>query len=574
MLRISGVISISFLVALSSFAQNDSLRVLLDEKTRSELTVVASDCNHSHTCCAAGCSCCTELYRDQVYDTVDIKRFDDGCTRYLIEERYTWAKTHEIASLKYLFEDGSGNITGKYFIPSSNVPFRSNELTRVRTTDEKVFNSSEQVVFDALKIYHLINEKGEALAFKEYIISPLNEYLNRVSIFPKGIRIDGIMNSEGQLLHRGFGYRQISDFNGNEYARVVETSGASNLINTKGELLLKKGFLKMEDLTHGYIKVKYPSGWRLLDANGRKLNNRTFDDIGRYSDGMFWVMKNRKRGFLNTDGKLVANIKYERIWPFSSGRAAVSLNDKWGFIDKMGEIVIPIQYDDMCMFGNGLTGVATGSDSNTDVWNLIDSMGNLVTQETFDEIHPFNGGYAVVSKGPYGHGIIDTSGKIIVECKYNIENHNIYYPWEQTGSVILLDYQNSEIPQVIIRNLETGESIRLKNSCYASRPRITNKLEWLPHYIVRNKANMKGMVDFQGNELIESVYDELYILDTTRALALKGNKMYIHNFSDGTKKLFVRGTLALVPSMGYFNVTDADGMNRGFDYDGNEIKSL
>jgi hypothetical protein len=574
MLRTIGVISISLLVSFCSFTQNDSLRVVIDEKTRKELSVIPPNCHHGHICCAAGCHCCTELHRDQEYDTLDIERFDDGSTRSIIQERHMWARSHEMSSMKYLFKDSTGKVTGKYFIPPSIVYFHSSESALGGTADGNAPNPSEQVVFDAEKIYHLINEKGEELAITDYTTSPLNDNLNRVSIFLNGIRIDGIMNAEGQLLHRGFGYSYISDFNGDAFAHVTETSGASNLINRQGELLLKESFVEMEDLTHGFIKVHDSHGWRLLDANGRKLNNMAFDDIGRYSDGMFWVRKKSNYGFLNTEGKLVAKVKYERTWPFSSNRAAVSLRDKWGFIDKTGKVVIPIQYDDICMFGDGLAGVATGTNPNTDVWNLIDSMGNLVTKQVFDEIHPFNGGYAVVSKKPYGQGIIDTSGNIVVECKYDTENHNIYYPWEQTGTVLLVDYENSKNPKAIIWNLKTGESIRLKNASYGSRARITNKLEWLTHYIVSNKANEKGMVDFQGNELIEIIYDELYVLDATRALAIKGDKMYIYNFTDGTKELFVHGTLTQIPSKGYFRVKDIDGTNRGFDYDGNDINRL
>lgn len=568
MLRIIGAISTFLLISLFGFAQDDSLRVEMDEELRFQLIPVPNDCAHGHICCEVGCNCCPELRRAQVYDTVDVTLFDNGSARYTIHERYRYARLHEMASVKYLFKDSAGRVTGTYFVPPPNYYFHTKQSTGEETIGEGRHNFWEQIVFDEHKIYHLINEKGAKLELTDYISDPLNEHLNRVSIFIKGFRIQGIMNSKGELLHRGFGYSWVSDFNGNFCTLVTETSGVSNLINTKGELLLKEGFLKMEDLTHGYVKVLNSNGWRLLDSTGHVLNRTSFDEIGRYSDGMFWVLKDNKHGFLNTNGKLVTNVKYEHIWPFSNGRAAVSLDDKWGFIDKTGKVVIPIQYDDVSMFGNGLAGVATGTDSNTDVWNLIDSMGNLVTEEVFDKIHPFNGGYAVVYRHPHGSGIIDTLGNIVVECKYAIENHNLYFPWKQNETVLLLDYN---IPKAIIKNLKTGESIRLKDITSGSRAQITNKLEWLPHYVVRNNSNKKGMVDLKGNTLIETVYDELYVLDESRALVWQGEKMFIYNFNDSTNKLFVHGTLTLVPSTGYFNVK-VGSIDRSFDYDGNEIR--
>lgn len=563
MIKIIGGIAISFLVSVFGFGQNDSVVYLKNVDFPIRTAPMRANCNHGHSCCAAGCECCPELNQRQVYDTVDVTTFENGSTRYLISERYDYARSHETARIKYLFKDSSGKVTGKYF--------DTDEHTFKKTNDESVANDWEQIVFDADRIYFLIDERGNKLEITKYASYPLNEHLNRVSILVDGIRIQGIMNTEGKLLHRGFGYSWVSDFNGGFPAMVTETSGVKNLMNAKGELLLEHGYNQMEDLTHGYIKVPTSEGWKLLDSTGKKLNNTEFDDIGRYSDGMFWVRKKNTYGFLNTNGALVARIKYEQIWPFSNGRAAVSLNNKWGFIDKTGKLVIPIQYDDVSMFGDGRAGVATGTDGNTDIWNLIDSMGTLVTDQTFDEIYPFNGGYAVVYNHAFGSGIIDTSGNVVVSCKCSIENHNAYFPWEQNETILLVDYTNPKKPFATLRNLETGENIQMKDIVNGSRAQITNTLEWLPHYIVRSKSNEKGMIDAQGKTVIETAYDEIYVLDKSKALVSKGSKMYLYDFQNSTKKLFVDGTLELVPSTGYFKVKDVNGKSRYFDYNGNEI---
>ena len=69
-------------------------------------------------------------------------------------------------------------------------------------------------------------------------------------------------------------------------------------------------------------------------------NRRTeYDDVGSFSEGLAWVGKDGKYGFVDKQGKLVIPLDYGNAGSFSEGLALVEKNRKLGFIDKKGNVV-------------------------------------------------------------------------------------------------------------------------------------------------------------------------------------------------------------------------------------------
>ncbi len=54
--------------------------------------------------------------------------------------------------------------------------------------------------------------------------------------------------------------------------------------------------------------------------------------------------ENNKYGY-KANGKIVIPAQYDGADEFREGLAFVSKNEKWGFINQQGEVVIPLQYD-------------------------------------------------------------------------------------------------------------------------------------------------------------------------------------------------------------------------------------
>lgn len=97
---------------------------------------------------------------------------------------------------------------------------------------------------------------------------------------------------------------------------------------------------------------------------------------------------------------------------------------KYGFIDKQGNMVIPAEFDYASSFRNGYSLVFMGSmDSNgypeSGKYGFINLKGEYISSIQWDDAHDFSeSGMAVVRKNNKC-GVIDTSGKIVLEPTYD-----------------------------------------------------------------------------------------------------------------------------------------------------------
>lgn len=106
-----------------------------------------------------------------------------------------------------------------------------------------------------------------------------------------------------------------------------------------------------------------------------------YTDFGPVSEGLVWVKKDGKYGFIDTTGKVVIALQYDDVWSFSEGLAGVQKNGKWGFIDKTGKMVIAPQYDHFSHFKNGQAKVGL-NDGKTPEYFYIDKTGKVLTKRT------------------------------------------------------------------------------------------------------------------------------------------------------------------------------------------------
>ena len=200
--------------------------------------------------------------------------------------------------------------------------------------------------------------------------------------------------------------------------------------------------------------------WNYIDKSGKPLITFDYDEVGNFHDGMAWVTKDGKYGYINTSGELVIPMVYDVfeydeetsggvvyiidaiMHDFSEGLAAVLINGKCGFMDKTGELVIPAVYDGNFFIGewgayqptfkNGLARVIKEGESGNPGWGIINTAGETVV--------PF-GVYRIIGNGFTGHfhgglakvytfdniytsdnksGLIDQNGEIAVPLIYDL----------------------------------------------------------------------------------------------------------------------------------------------------------
>ncbi len=150
---------------------------------------------------------------------------------------------------------------------------------------------------------------------------------------------------------------------------------------------------------------------------------------GFYNEGLVCLTQEGKGyGFLDKEGKVVIPLMYKQAGSstFYGGLARVKSNGKTGLINKKNEWVVKPKYGTVSGFGDSLLTVAFGSSYNN--FGYVNFNNEIVIKGQFDGAESFKGGFARVDKdGKYG--IINKKGEFIIP----MEHYSIYNDIEESG---------------------------------------------------------------------------------------------------------------------------------------------
>jgi len=143
-----------------------------------------------------------------------------------------------------------------------------------------------------------------------------------------------------------------------------------------------------------------------------------YDAVYSFRDGMAWVKRDGKVGFVNKYGEVVIPIEFDAASHFFSeglaraGQGSMETGFTYGFIDKTGALVIPYEYGSARRFINGSAYV-----SKDGRFGYIDASGQITVPLEYDWITEFTDGLAIARKGGFS-GVIDNNGNSIIPFDY------------------------------------------------------------------------------------------------------------------------------------------------------------
>ncbi len=194
-----------------------------------------------------------------------------------------------------------------------------------------------------------------------------------------------------------------------------------------------------------------------------------------------------KRGYINANtGNIVIDAEsndYHKAWVFSEGMAAVMKNGKIGFINPQNEVIIPFQFD----YSNECR-----------MWDF----GYL-----------FHNGYCIMTNKKGDLGLIDKSGKWIVEPAYD----EIWAPHTSGYRVFIKD----------------GKFGILNVDCAVVHPAEYSHINILTNGFVLTKDGVQWQVDFENNIVKPFMFDNTYYLKYPNGCDGYGDLTY--EFADFTK---------------------------------------
>lgn len=133
---------------------------------------------------------------------------------------------------------------------------------------------------------------------------------------------------------------------------------------------------------------------------------------------VFYYICRERVMILDEDANLLAPLTYDDSGKFSEGLLSVENNGKWGFIDKNGNEVIQFVYDYARDFSEGLCAVRDGKS-----YSYIDKQGKVVIKTDYDVVGPFHNGIAAVFKGNE-ELFINKEGKIVSSHNDDVKSDN------------------------------------------------------------------------------------------------------------------------------------------------------
>lgn len=136
--------------------------------------------------------------------------------------------------------------------------------------------------------------------------------------------------------------------------------------------------------SYGLSAIKFNDQWGFVDREGKYRVEPGYELVGRFHEGLAWVVDQNQFGFIDTTGEEVIAPEYPIAMDFSEGYAPVYNDTVWGFIDRSGSLRIPYAFYGVKPFKNGL---APAMDELA--WGLIDQNGAWVVTPKYAFVGEF-----------------------------------------------------------------------------------------------------------------------------------------------------------------------------------------
>jgi WG containing repeat len=190
------------------------------------------------------------------------------------------------------------------------------------------------------------------------------------------------------------GIDDVTDFEG-EFA-VITKEGKYGLMDKSGKIVAEPTFDSIYADNGVFVAQKEP-GYGIIDTSGNWISKPDFGAIGPYSKGLAPAQQSELWGFIDTCGNWKIPAKYTFALGFEGGPGRVQLNEKWGLIDETGKEIAPI---DKKFIGDGIwrDGLITFSPDETK-YGIIDTSGKVVVEPKYDSVDPLGGGVLMAYDG-------------------------------------------------------------------------------------------------------------------------------------------------------------------------------
>ncbi len=198
---------------------------------------------------------------------------------------------------------------------------------------------------------------------------------------------------------------------------VVSKNDSVFFINKENVNAFDQFFADAYSFNNGIAAVKHGNKWCFINRQGQIISP-IYDEINEISDNFYTVKLNGKFGALNNFGQVIIESKFEELGDFKNGFAYYRTENKSGFVSKDGYVYKP-EFDWLSDFGTDNIAVVKIGNS----YGLINATGKLILETKYDQVIRANNGiYIVVLNDLYG--FYNGNGCFLSAVNYDFAKEN------------------------------------------------------------------------------------------------------------------------------------------------------
>ncbi|MEM9051896.1 MAG: WG repeat-containing protein [Bacteroidota bacterium] len=341
-------------------------------------------------------------------------------------------------------------------------------------------------------------------------------------------------------------------------------------IDDKGDVAIQLKFEWVEDFQDGIAMAGIAEGTTYIDKSGKEILAERLDDGFGFSNGFAIVEKEGLYGIINRLGQYVVQPSYDDIGESSEGLFYVEKNGLYGYVNELGQEVIPLKYTDALDFHMGVAVVTNDSDQKAIVhiegdevtafeydwiesfssfdlpvrfrkdeqFGLIDRGGIEVTDTSYQALGEFSDGL-VLAAADDSYGFLNSRGDTVVPFKYTFSKQALaeskfadgHAKVFQGSKVGIVDSTGQKIFPAIFEDVGLYEGVRVPVKKRGKWGYADLEIDLAIPYdyssaenfrdsvAIVSKAELYGVIDTNGTELIDLAYQELSWTDDTLLLA-------------------------------------------------------
>ena len=461
-----------------------------------------------------------------------------------------------------------------FFVKNKEKENRDYQIEQI--TDYKYFVSKSQ---DSQK-FGVIDTSGNVVIDEQYDDVQIPNPSKAVFICINGDS-SKVFNSEAQEIYTEFG--EISTL---------------RLKNTSSDLIYEKSVLKYEQ----------NGKFGLIGIDGKKLTEPIYDSIDtlQYKEGELIVKQNDKYGIINQKGYILVDIEYDEITADGfydmetqyryDGYIVANKTDmgyRYGYVFHDGKQILDALYNDLKRITNISDEEPYLLVAENGRYGVMKKSTQIISNEYQSISYDASNNIFVVQKGQK-YGVMDFSGKQIIECKYpqiDVKGRNIYVTkddnmvevYDTSGNltnmssdVIYIDIPEKDDYSIRIQTIDQNTTYQI---CKEGEDDVQEEYQYIEYlendlFVASKSGGNLGIIDLNGDVKTEFKYSSIQIIPNTDLIQMVNTDNITVDFADKTAKIITQMANVTITNNEHFIKLSNSNESKYINLDGKEISNI